>query len=155
MILSKGWVPERSSRTDPLKENRRKFFPISPIVFIFRLYPRRLVLLSIRDLRSSGIYKENELKVANLCKHSRLSHRQKFHLNSALPKQLKIAQVTHTRGGWNRAGSVYAWIISLQKFSLRLQLCMKMNTGPLSVWFRPLDLRSQHKQRFVTHSEYE
>lgn len=99
MILSKGWVPERSSRTDPLKENRREFFPISPIVSIFRLYPRRLVLLSIRDLRSSGIYKENELKVANLCKHSRLSHRQKFHLNSALPKQLKIAQVTHTRGG--------------------------------------------------------
>ena len=71
IIDSQGWVLERSSHSDLLKKNSHKFTPKAPIASILRLYrSQSIVLLFIRDLFSSGICEKNELKVANICKHS-------------------------------------------------------------------------------------
>ena len=70
IILSQGWVPERSSRTDPLKENSCKFalkvpvasFPVflrggAAVHRLVHIPPisQKIVLFSIRDICSRSI----------------------------------------------------------------------------------------------------
>ena len=72
IIDSQGWVLERSSRLDPLKENSHKFRSKGSNHLHIPPISQRIVLLSIYDLFSSGICEKNKLKVANLRKHSHL-----------------------------------------------------------------------------------
>ena len=101
IIDSEGWVLERSSHSDLLKENSHKFTPKAPIAPIFRLYiSQRIVLLSIRDLFSSGICEKNELKVANLRKHSRLEPLTEASF------ELHVTQMVEDSSSYSRLGWV-------------------------------------------------
>ena len=65
-----------------------------------------------------------------MAKHS--PHRQ------PIDRLAKLARFTE------QGHRLYKWIVFLWKFSSRRKLCIKGHTGPLSVWFWLIDLKSRH-----------
>jgi len=105
-ILSQGWVLRRSSRSDPPKENGRKFAPEAPVASKFRVdHGRQLLFPSVVFVRVEFSQRPNKTSAISE-KFPVLSRRQRLYSNSALPKRSKVSlatrpdtQITSTPGG--------------------------------------------------------
>ena len=105
-ILSQGWVLRRSSRSDPPKENGRKFAPEAPVASKFRVdHGRQLLFPSVVFVRVEFSQRPNKTSAIS-AKFPVLSRRQRLYSNSALPKRSKVSlatrpdtQITSTPGG--------------------------------------------------------
>ena len=100
------WGLQQSSPTDPPKENSCKFAPTAPIASKFLLGNTWEFFFPFVIFLQDAFAPRVNQRLPMSSNHFIWSHQQNLGLNSALPKWLKIAQITHAWGGWQNIARI-------------------------------------------------
>ena len=101
-----GWGLQQRGPVDPPKENSCKFAPTAPIASKFRLGNTREFSFPFVIFLQEAFAPRVNQRLPMSANLFIWSHQENLGFNSTLHKWLKIAQITHARGGWQNTSRI-------------------------------------------------